>query len=82
VVGGVAVILVGVDGYLFVHTLGDMHGYFWNFPRAEAAEGAVRIEVNAHQWSWNAGMRVRTGSSGRRTTSCPWTTSGCRSVSQ
>ena len=54
VVGGVAAILVGVDGYLFVHTLGDMHGYFWNFPRAEAAEGAVRIEVNAHQWSWHA----------------------------
>jgi cytochrome c oxidase subunit 2 len=54
VVGSVALILVGVDGYLFVHTLGDINGYFWNFARAEAAEGAVRIELNAHQWSWNA----------------------------
>jgi cytochrome c oxidase subunit II len=54
VLGSVAVILVGVDGYLFLHTLRDMHEYFWNFPRAEAAAGVVRIEVNAHQWSWNA----------------------------
>ncbi|HEU4384940.1 MAG TPA: cupredoxin domain-containing protein [Anaeromyxobacteraceae bacterium] len=54
VVGAVAALLVGVDGYLFVHTLGDMRSTFWNFPRAEAAEGAVRIEVNAHQWSWDA----------------------------
>ena len=54
VLGAVALVLLGVDGYLFVHTLGDMRGYFWNFQRAEAAEGAVRIEVNAHQWSWNA----------------------------
>jgi cytochrome c oxidase subunit 2 len=54
VVGGVAVVLLGVDGYLFVHTLRDMHQYFWNFPRAEAAPDAIRIEVNAHQWSWDA----------------------------
>ncbi len=53
VLGAVALVLLGVDGYLFVHTLGDMRRVFWNFPRAEAAEGAVRIEVNAHQWSWN-----------------------------
>jgi cytochrome c oxidase subunit II len=53
VVGSVAVVLLAVDGYLFVHTLTDMHAFFWNFPRAEAAEGAVRIEVNAHQWSWH-----------------------------
>ena len=53
VVGAVALVLFGVDGNLFVHTLGDMHEYFWNFKRAEAAEGAVRIEINAHQWYWN-----------------------------
>ena len=54
VLGAVAVVLFGVDGNLFVHTIGDMHQYFWNFARAEAAPGAVRIEVNAHQWSWEA----------------------------
>jgi cytochrome c oxidase subunit II len=54
VVGAVAVLLVGVDGNLFVHTLEDIHGYFWNFAKAEATEGAVRIEVNAHQWTWQA----------------------------
>src|SRR5438445_485123 len=54
VVGAVALVLFGVDGNLFVHTLGDMHQYFWNFKRAEAAQGAVLIEVNAHQWSWDA----------------------------
>jgi cytochrome c oxidase subunit II len=54
VIGSVALVLFGVDGNLFLHTLSDMHDYFWNFQRAEAAEGAVRIEVSAHQWSWNA----------------------------
>jgi cytochrome c oxidase subunit 2 len=54
VVGSVALVLLGVDGYLMVHTLDDIHRYFWNFQRAEATEGAVRIEVNAHQWSWDA----------------------------
>ncbi len=54
VIGSVALVLLGVDGYLMVHTLDDMHRYFWNFRRAEATEGAVRIEVNAHQWSWDA----------------------------
>lgn len=54
VIGSVALVLLGVDGYLFVHTLDDMHRYFWNFQRAESAEDAVRIEVNAHQWSWDA----------------------------
>jgi cytochrome c oxidase subunit II len=54
VLGAVGLVLFGVDGNLFLHTLGDMHEYFWNFQRAEAAPGAVRIEVNAHQWSWEA----------------------------
>lgn len=54
VVASVALVLLGVDGYLMVHTLDDMRRYFWNFARAEATEGAVRIEVNAHQWTWDA----------------------------
>ena len=53
VVGSVALILLGVDGYLFAHTLRDMHEHFWNFRRAESTEGAVRVQVNAHQWSWD-----------------------------
>src|SRR2546430_12781412 len=71
VVGAVAVVLFGVDGNLFVHTLADMHGYFWNFKRAEASEGAVRIEVNAHQWSWDArypGADGRFGTQDRKST--------------
>jgi cytochrome c oxidase subunit II len=54
VLGTAGVVLLGVDGFLFIHTLHDVNSYFWNFERAEATEGAVRIEVNAHQWSWNA----------------------------
>jgi len=52
--GGVAAISVVVDGTLFVRTLEDMNGIFWNFSGAEANPAAVRIEVNAHQWAWTA----------------------------
>src|SRR6185436_17986471 len=27
---------------------------FWNFAKAEATPGAVLIEINAHQWAWDA----------------------------
>jgi cytochrome c oxidase subunit 2 len=54
VVGFVALVLVAVDGTLFFHTLLDMRRVFWNFAGAEAQEGAVRIEVEAHQWAWLA----------------------------
>jgi cytochrome c oxidase subunit II len=52
VVGFVTLVGVAVDGTLFVHTLGDMNRVFWNFAAAEAQPDAVRIEVEAHQWSW------------------------------
>jgi cytochrome c oxidase subunit 2 len=32
----------------------DVNQVFWNFPGAEANAAAVRIEVNAHQWAWDA----------------------------
>jgi cytochrome c oxidase subunit 2 len=35
-----------VDGNLFYHSTRDMHATFWNF--------AVKIEINAHQWAWDA----------------------------
>lgn len=54
VVGFVALVAVVVDGTLFVHTLADMGGVFWNFAAAEAQPGTVRIEVEAHQWAWQA----------------------------
>lgn len=52
VLGFVAAVVFVVDGNLFVRTLIDLHEYVWDFGRAEATPGAVRIEVNAHQWSW------------------------------
>ena len=54
VVGAVGLVLVAVDGPLFVHTLLDMRRVFWNFAAAEAAPDVVRIEVEAHQWAWQA----------------------------
>ncbi len=54
VLGLVGVVLVAVDGTLFVHTLVDMERVFWNFEAAEARPDAVRIEVQAHQWAWQA----------------------------
>src|SRR3989442_14384432 len=54
VVGAVALVLFGADGDLFVHTLGDMHEFFWNFKRAEAADGGFRYVIIAHPWAWGA----------------------------
>lgn len=54
IVGTVAVIAVVVDGYLFVHSLFDMEGIFWNFAAAEERDDVVRVEVQAHQWAWAA----------------------------
>ena len=54
VVGFVGLVLVGVDGTLFVHTLVDMRKVFWNFAAAEERPDVVRIEVEAHQWAWLA----------------------------
>jgi cytochrome c oxidase subunit 2 len=53
-VGFVAVVALAVDGNLFVHTLVDMERFFWNFAAAEERPDTVRIEVQAHQWSWAA----------------------------
>lgn len=49
-----ALVFVVVYGNLFKHGMEDLNGVFWNFDRAEAAGNAVRIEVNAHQWAWDA----------------------------
>jgi cytochrome c oxidase subunit 2 len=51
--GFVALVLVAVDGTLFMHTIVDMRHVFWNFAAAENRPDAVRIEVQAHQWAWS-----------------------------
>ena len=35
-------------------TLQDINKVFWNFDEVEQRPDAVRIEVNAHQWAWDA----------------------------
>lgn len=49
-----ALIFFVVDGNLWVNSTVDVTSTFWNFAKAEAAPGAVRIEINAHQWAWDA----------------------------
>ena len=49
-----AMIFFVVDGNLWVNAMMDLHYAFWDFSGAEAKPDAVRIEVNAHQWAWDA----------------------------
>lgn len=49
-----ALIFLVVDGNLFINSIRDLDQAFWNFPKAEADGRAVRIEVNARQWVWDA----------------------------
>jgi cytochrome c oxidase subunit II len=49
-----AAIFVIVDGNLFFNSMKDIGQTFWNFEYAEAQPNAVRIEIDAHQWAWNA----------------------------
>jgi cytochrome c oxidase subunit II len=53
-VGFIALVAVAVDGTLFLHTIVDMKNFFWNFAAAEEHPDVVRIEVQAHQWAWQA----------------------------
>jgi cytochrome c oxidase subunit 2 len=43
-----------VDGDLLVKNAAFLFGTVFDFQGAEAGPGAVRIEVNAHQWAWAA----------------------------
>jgi cytochrome c oxidase subunit 2 len=49
-----ALIFAVVDGNLLINGLSDIDDVFWNIDRANADPRAVRIEVNAHQWAWDA----------------------------
>jgi cytochrome c oxidase subunit 2 len=58
------VIFAVVDGNLLVNGLSDIDEVFWNVDRANADPRAVRIEVNAHQWAWDARYAGPDGSFG------------------
>jgi cytochrome c oxidase subunit 2 len=49
-----AFIFTVVDGNLFVNTVIGLNEAFWNFEIPQKNEKTVRIEVNAHQWAWDA----------------------------
>ena len=48
-----AVIFFVVDGNLFFTTMRDLDNEFWNFDMVNANPQTVRLEINAHQWSWD-----------------------------
>lgn len=49
-----SLIFLGVDGNLFINSTRDLHDTFWNFKAVDADPKTVKIEVNAHQWAWEA----------------------------
>jgi cytochrome c oxidase subunit 2 len=52
--GIAAAIFFVVDGRLLVNSILVWNHVFGNFAWAETQPGVVRIEINAHQWSWAA----------------------------
>jgi cytochrome c oxidase subunit 2 len=49
-----ALIFFVVDGNLWFNSTVDVNTVFWNFEEGEKHPDAVRIEINAHQWAWDA----------------------------
>jgi cytochrome c oxidase subunit 2 len=49
-----AVIFFVVDGNLWFNSTIDVNTKFWNHALPEKHPEAVRIEINAHQWAWDA----------------------------
>lgn len=52
--GMAAAIFVVVDGNLFFNSVIDLNKVFWNFEGVENKPNVVNIEINAHQWAWDA----------------------------
>jgi cytochrome c oxidase subunit 2 len=50
--GIAAAVFFVVDGHLFLNSVLAWRDVFGNFAWAESQPETVRIEVNAHQWSW------------------------------
>jgi cytochrome c oxidase subunit 2 len=61
-----ALIFAVVDGNLLVNGLSDIDDVYWNVDRANADPRVVRIEVNAHQWAWDARYAGPDGTFGTR----------------
>jgi cytochrome c oxidase subunit II len=49
-----ALIFFVVDGNLWFNSTIDVNTTFWNHTQAERDPNAVKIEINAHQWAWDA----------------------------
>lgn len=49
-----ALIFFVVDGNLWFNSTTDVNNVFWNFDKVEANAATVKIEINAHQWAWDA----------------------------
>jgi cytochrome c oxidase subunit 2 len=49
-----AVIFAVVDGNLFVNSIQDLDKEFWNYDKVAKDPRTLRLEINAHQWSWDA----------------------------
>jgi cytochrome c oxidase subunit II len=49
-----AVIFFVVDGNLFYNSTTDTFRVFWNHDSVENNPQAIKIEINAHQWAWDA----------------------------
>jgi cytochrome c oxidase subunit 2 len=48
------VIFLVVDGNLYINAMVDLDEVFWNFDALERDPDTVKIEINAHQWAWDA----------------------------
>ena len=48
------VIFLVVDGNLYVNAMVDLDEVFWNHSSLEDRPETVKIEINAHQWAWDA----------------------------
>ena len=49
-----AVIFLVVDGNLFWNTMKGLDEAFWNFDIPRTNANTVKLEINAHQWAWDA----------------------------
>ncbi len=47
-------VFVIVDGNLFFNSTMDLENVFHNFEKVEKDPNTIRIEINAHQWAWDA----------------------------
>jgi cytochrome c oxidase subunit 2 len=47
-------VFVFVDGNLFINSTTDLETVYHNFEKVEKDPNTLRIEINAHQWAWDA----------------------------